>query len=64
MTVWEQMQSGLRQSEHKPVVAQGVFRFKRLAFMGEATFFTRETASSNEGDTLFMPARITTCSGP
>ena len=64
MTVCAQMQSGLWQSEHAPVTAQGVFLSRRMALMGAAVFLTRERAASTEGTTLFIPARMMTLEGP
>ena len=64
MRVWQQMQSGLRQSAQTPVLAQGVLAPTRIAFGGQAMVWMRKMASSTVLQSLSMLARTITCAGP
>ena len=58
------MVSGLLQSMHLPVFAQGVDRPKRWALVGAATLRARFMALSRSLQTLFMPTMKSTFFGP
>ena len=58
------MQSGLTQSAHMPVLAQGVDACTRNALGGAAKVRTLRMASSTLSHSLFMLANTITCSGP
>ena len=64
MTIWAQMQSGLVQSPHWPLTAQGVLILNRWALAGAATLRARAMAAFRSPATLFMPATTMTCFGP
>ncbi len=59
-----QIRSGERQSWHFPSAAQGVFIFKRCAFLGAAVPRVRLTAAARSGASLFSPHTKQTLSEP
>ena len=64
MRNWQQIVSGDLQLKQAPVLAQGVDRPKRWAFVVAATLRARFIAPSTSEQTLFMPTIITTFFGP
>jgi len=65
MTVTRQMRSGESQSEQTPVLAQGVFLFRRMVLPGAATSLTRRRASATPPSTILLrPATRTILPGP
>ena len=64
ITVSQQMWSGLLQSMHRPVTAQGVFRSRRMQLAGAAMARTRSAAAWRFRTILLYPAMMTTFLGP